>query len=332
MESAMPLERQDAHAFHFLADMLESVEIGLVVLDLDFKVQLWNGFMENHSGLTSTAVREQNIFTLFPELPASWLKRKIDTVVTLKTRAFTSWELRPYLFRFGSSRPITGTSPYMYQNVTISPLAEPDGSIKQVCLMVYDVTDVACSRISLEQANSKLDRLSKTDNLTKLLNRGAWESLLNSEFERFRRYGHDCTLIMLDIDNFKRVNDQYGHQVGDDVIRHLADTMRDCLRHTDHLGRYGGEEFAIILPETSLEGAGVIAERLRASIAAASISSHDMNLSYTISLGVATLHQHTASSQQWLRQADGALYAAKHAGRNQVICAESAAPSAQHPA
>lgn len=317
----MPLATQDAHAFHFLVDMLESVEIGLVVLDLEFKVQLWNGFMENHSGLTSTAVREQNIFLLFPELPAAWLKRKIDTVVMLNTRAFTSWELRPYLFRFGSSRPITGTSPYMYQNVTISPLAEPDGSIKRVCLMVYDVTDVACSRIELEQANAQLNCLSKTDNLTKLLNRGAWESHLNSEFERFRRYGHDCTLILLDIDHFKRVNDQYGHQVGDDVIRHLAKTMRACLRSTDHLGRYGGEEFAILLPETSLQGACVIAERLRQTIAQAEVHSHNANVSYTVSLGIAALHKQTASSQQWLRQADEALYAAKHAGRNQVLCA-----------
>ena len=317
----MPLTRPDAHAFHFLADMLESVEIGLVVLDLAFKVQLWNGFMENHSGLTSTAVRDQNIFSLFPELPTTWLKRKVDTVVTLNTRAFASWELRPYLFRFGSSRPITGTSPYMYQNVTISPLAEPDGTIKRVCLMVYDVTDVACSRIQLEKANAELDRLSKTDNLTKLLNRGAWESLLNSEFARFRRYHHDCTLIMIDIDNFKRVNDQYGHQMGDEVIRHLADTMRTCLRNTDHLGRYGGEEFAIILPETNLEGARIIAERLRETIAQAHIHSNGIDLSYTISLGLATLQPQIASSQDWLRQADEALYAAKHAGRNQVACA-----------
>ena len=191
--------------------------------------------------------------------------------------------------------------------------------------MVYDVTDVACSRLGLEQANTELDRLSKTDNLTKLLNRGAWESLLNSEFERFRRYGHDCTLIMLDIDHFKQVNDQYGHQVGDDVIRHLADTMRHCLRHTEYLGRYGGEECAIILPETSLEGACVIAERLRATIAAATVNSHDTDLSYTVSLGVAALKPQTASSQQWLRQADDALYAAKHGGRNQVVCAENAA-------
>lgn len=316
----MPLATQNAQAFHFLADMLETVEIGLVVLDLDFKVQLWNGFMENHSGLTSTAVREQNIFSLFPDLPQEWLKQKIETVITLNTRAFTSWELRPYLFRFGNSRPITGTSPYMYQNVTISPMTEPNGSIERVCLMVYDVSDEACSRIELEQANTKLNLLNKIDNLTQLLNRGAWDEALNSEFERFQRYGHDCTLMMLDIDNFKMVNDQYGHQTGDQVIRHLADAMRACLRHTDHLGRYGGEEFAVILPETNLDAAHLIAERLRVGIAEAELRSVNSSFKYTISIGIAPLHEQTENVQDWLRQADDALYGAKHAGRNQVVC------------
>ena len=319
----MPISQQDAHAFHFLVDMLESVEIGLVVLDLDYNIQLWNGFMENHSGMTSAAVQSKNLFSLFPELSQAWLKRKIDTVVTLKTRAFTSWELRPHLFRFGNSRPITSISPYMYQNMTISPLAEPDGSVKRVCLMLYDVTDVACSRLALEQANAQLAQLSQTDNLTGLLNRGAWESLLNSEFERFRRYGNKSGLIMLDIDNFKAVNDQYGHLVGDDVIRHLASTIRASLRHTDYPGRYGGEEFAIILPETDADGAQIIAERLRANIARAVVHSHKVTLSYTVSLGVAILAQETPDVSAWLRSADGALYAAKHAGKNQVVCASS---------
>ncbi|MGO1245834.1 MAG: diguanylate cyclase [Oceanisphaera sp.] len=318
----MPLSHQDAHAFHFLIDMLESVEIGLVVLDLNCNVQLWNGFMENHSGMTSTAVRNKNLFQLFPELPKTWLQRKIDTAVTLNTRAFTSWELRPHLFRFGNSRPITGTSPYMYQNMTISPLAEPNGNVQQVCLMLYDVSDVACGRIALEQANKQLAHLSQTDNLTGLLNRGAWEKQLHNEFERFARYGGTQSLIMLDIDNFKAVNDQYGHPVGDDVIRHLAKCIRSSLRHTDHPGRYGGEEFAIILPETELEGAKVIAERLRQCIESAVVHSHNLTLNYTVSLGVAPLTAETSDVDAWLRSADNALYAAKHAGKNQVMGAK----------
>ncbi|MFP2768379.1 GGDEF domain-containing protein [Oceanisphaera sp. KMM 10153] len=314
----MNLDKLDTHAFHFLVDMLESVEIGLVVLDLDFQVQLWNGFMENHSGLTSTAVRDQNLFSLFPELPQTWLRRKVDTVVTLKTRAFTSWELRPYLFRFGTSRPVTGTEPVMYQNLTISPLAEPDGSIKRVCLMIYDVTDVASSRLALEQANKQLSRLSITDNMTGLLNRAAWENLLDSEFARYQRYCHPCSLVMIDVDNFKSINDQYGHPAGDEVIRHLAATIRAAQRRTDHSGRYGGEEFGIILPETDGEGAMVIVERLRQAIEAAVVKTQHIEIRYTISAGIATLDKTIPHATTWLLQADNALYAAKRAGKNRT--------------
>ncbi|MBR9858793.1 MAG: GGDEF domain-containing protein [Gammaproteobacteria bacterium] len=314
----MSLDKLDAHAFHFLVDMLESVEIGLVVLDLDFQIQLWNGFMENHSGLTSTAVRDQNLFALFPDLPQTWLRRKVDTVVTLKTRAFTSWELRPYLFRFGTTRPVTGTEPVMYQNLTISPLAEPDGSVKRVCLMIYDVTDVASSRLALEQANKQLARLSITDNLTGLLNRGAWENLLDTEFSRYQRYGHPCSLVLIDIDNFKSINDRYGHPAGDEVIRHLAATIRAVLRNTDQSGRYGGEEFGIILPETDAEGAVVIAERLRLAIETAIVTTQNIEIRYTISSGVATLNKSIPHATEWLRQSDNALYAAKHAGKNRT--------------
>lgn len=314
----MSLDKLDAHAFHFLVDMLESVEIGLVVLDLDFQIQLWNGFMENHSGLTSTAVRDKNLFALFPDLPQTWLRRKVDTVVTLKTRAFTSWELRPYLFRFGTTRPVTGTEPVMYQNLTISPLAEPDGCVKRVCLMIYDVTDVASSRLALEQANKQLARLSITDKLTGLLNRGAWENLLDSEFSRYQRYGHPGSLVLIDIDNFKLINDRYGHPAGDEVIRHLAATIRAILRSTDQSGRYGGEEFGIILPETDTEGAMVIVERLRLAIETAVVTTQNIEIRYTISSGIATLNKSITHATEWLSQSDNALYAAKHGGKNRT--------------
>lgn len=310
---------QDAYAFHWLVDMLESVEIGLVVIDLDFRVQLWNGFMENHSGRTSTAVRDNNLFSLFPELPETWLRRKVDTVVTLNTKAFTTWEQRPYLFRFRNTRPITGTQEYMFQNLTISPLSEPDGRVGRVCLMVYDVTDVASSRLALEQANEQLARLSMTDRLTGLLNRCTWENLVDAEFARFRRYGHRSSLVMFDIDNFKLINDRYGHLAGDEVIRHVAATTRANLRHSDQAGRYGGEEFGIILPETDLDGAGIISERIRQAIAASVVTAQGIDIRYTISLGVASLTDGPKNYMEWLRQADEALYAAKHGGKNRVV-------------
>jgi diguanylate cyclase (GGDEF)-like protein/PAS domain S-box-containing protein len=304
--------------FHWLVDMLETIEVGLVVLDRQYRVHAWNGFMENHSGLTGTRVRERNLFELFPDLPTQWLKRKIDTVLQLNTRTFSSWEQRPYLFRFPNCRPITGTESFMYQNVTICPLASADGSRGHVCILIYDATETAASRRGLERANAQLEKLSQTDRLTGLLNRGAWENLLIGEFERYRRYQHECAVVMFDIDHFKPVNDTYGHQVGDDVIRHTSQTLRNNLRQTDLGGRYGGEEFGVILPETDERGAGVFCERVREQIANAVVETHGEKIRYTISLGVALLDRSMPDYLHWLEAADKALYEAKENGRNQV--------------
>lgn len=315
----MSANNNDAKVFHWLMDMLESVEMGLVVIDTEYRVQVWNGFMENHSGITATRIRDRNLFEVFPDLPEAWLRRKVESVVMLNTRAFTSWEQRPYLFRFRNTRPITGTEEFMFQNLTISPLTATDGTIEKICLMVYDVTDVAAGRLALEKANAQLEKLSMTDRLTGLLNRGTWENLVDAEFERFRRYGNPSCLVMFDIDHFKKVNDTHGHLAGDEVIRHTAAVIRSSLRQADRAGRYGGEEFGIILPETDLAGARIICERIRETIAESTVKTTVADIRYTISMGVAQLDEKAENYMQWLAHADEALYQAKEGGRNQVV-------------
>ena len=315
----MAIKEIGASTFHWLVDMLESVEVGLVVLDLDFRVQAWNGFMEHHSGITASKIREQVLFDVFPDIPKAWLTRKVDSVAMLNTRAFTSWEQRPYLFRFRNTRPITGTEDFMYQNLTISPLSGPDGQVEKICLMVYDVTDIATSKRALETANEQLAKLSMTDRLTGLLNRGTWENLIDAEYERYRRYGHNTCLIMFDIDHFKAVNDTYGHLAGDEVIKYTAKVMKDNLRQSDSPGRYGGEEFGIILPETDAEGARVICERIREAIQNSTVQTTAAPIQYTVSIGIAPLTDRPENHMQWLQQADEALYAAKEGGRNRVV-------------
>ncbi|MBS3805535.1 MAG: GGDEF domain-containing protein [Oleiphilaceae bacterium] len=299
--------------------MLETVEMGLVVLDLNYNVQVWNGFMENHSGITASRIQDQNLFGMFPDLPETWLKRKVESVALLNTRAFTSWEQRPYLFPFRNTRPITGTETFMYQNLTISPLTGCDGKIDKICLVIYDVTNVATGRLALERANEQLEKLSMTDRLTGLLNRGTWENLLDAEFERYRRYHHPSTVVMFDIDHFKKVNDTHGHLPGDEVIKHTAEVLRKNLRQSDMAGRYGGEEFGIILPETNAEGAGVICERIRQVIEESVVSTSVADIQYTVSIGVAPLTDEPENYMQWLEQADNALYEAKESGRNKVV-------------
>lgn len=310
---------QDANEFHWLMDMLESVEVGLVVLDLDFHVQAWNGFMEHHSGITASQIRDKVLFEVFPDIPEAWLTRKVDAVAMLNTRAFTSWEQRPYLFKFRNTRPITGTEEYMFQNLTISPITAPNGEVEKVCLLIYDVTEFASSKRALERANEQLAKLSMTDRLTGLLNRGTWENLVDAEYERFRRYGQATSLVMFDIDHFKPVNDTYGHLAGDEVIRHTAEVTRNNIRQSDSAGRYGGEEFGIILPETDAESARVICERIREAIESSTVSTTAGDIRYTVSMGIAQLTETPENYMQWMQKADEALYKAKDSGRNKVV-------------
>jgi len=308
----------DIKEFHWLMDMLQTIDVGLVVLDRNFQVKVWNGFMENHSGLSALQVKDQDIFSLFDELPEDWLRHKSNSVFMLKSRSFMTWEQRPYLFKFKNYRPITGTEEFMYQNITMSPLMSADGVVNHIAIIIYDVTDIASNRKALESANLELEKLSRTDKLTQLNNRGFWEECLTLEFSRYKRYESTCSVVMFDIDHFKRVNDTYGHQAGDEVIRLVSKVLRDNLRQTDIAGRYGGEEFGVILGNTDAEAAVVFCERLRKQIEALKVVHEDQTIKFTISLGISQADMSLTDYKTWLEQADQALYASKEGGRNQT--------------
>lgn len=304
--------------FHWLMDVLQNIDVGLIVLDLDMNIKLWNSFMQNHSAKLPSDVLDRNLFDIFKELPEAWFRRKLQSVTVLQNAAFTTWEQRPYLFRFNNYRPVTGMAEYMYQNCTILPLTDARGQVNHICLIVYDVTEVAVNRMQLQKANVQLQRISRTDGLTGLLNRKTWENHLIQEFKRFQRYKHSTSLIMFDIDHFKKVNDGYGHPAGDEVIRHAAQTLLQNLRDSDIAGRYGGEEFAVILVDTDAAGALIVAERIRTAIEASSVHYEEFVLNYTISLGICELSSKIRNSTLWIEGADKGLYNAKRGGRNQT--------------
>lgn len=135
---------------HLLNQLLQTLDNGLIMLDKNYRITLWNGYMENHSNILTSHARGRNLFELFPELPAAWLKRKIDSVFRLQTRTFCTWEEHPQIFNFTSTRPLTGHSSMMYQNITLIPLMGLDGQVAQICMQVFDVTDVATRKIALE--------------------------------------------------------------------------------------------------------------------------------------------------------------------------------------
>jgi PAS domain S-box-containing protein len=139
---------------HWLLDIVQCLDVGVVVLDRDYRIEVWNSFMQNHSGLGPDEVHGQRLFELFAEIDEAWFRRKVETVVQLGTRAFSLWEQRPYLMRFKNYQPITGEEDFMYQNLTLLPLASASGAIEHLCLVIYDVTAIARYK---RLANSRAD-------------------------------------------------------------------------------------------------------------------------------------------------------------------------------
>jgi diguanylate cyclase (GGDEF)-like protein/PAS domain S-box-containing protein len=176
------------------------------------------------------------------------------------------------------------------------------------------------ARVELEQANVELARLAATDPLTGLVNRRQADALFGRELARCRRHPSPLSLIMLDIDHFKAVNDTHGHKVGDAVLMQLAGRLKTRLRATDVVARYGGEEFLLILPDTDRAGAKALAETLRQGIEDAPLECGDLRISLTVSMGVTTLPAGQGlAADVLLRRSDEALYAAKRAGRNRAV-------------
>lgn len=174
----------------------------------------------------------------------------------------------------------------------------------------------------MSQLSRQLEQEARTDPMTGLSNRRYWTEWLTREFERARRYGYPLSCSLVDLDHFKKVNDAYGHDVGDAVLIELTRLMRRNVRPSDHLCRYGGEEFTILLPQTDLDGAVEQAERLRRALAAALIESHQKSIQVTASIGVACFPGPSIfTAEDLVRAADQTMYVAKRSGRNAVAAA-----------
>lgn len=171
----------------------------------------------------------------------------------------------------------------------------------------------------IQGAHQRLADLAIRDSLTGLRNNGEFHRLLTAEIARSRRYQHSFTVLMLDIDHFKRINDNFGHPAGDAALRHLAAVLVSGLRPVDCVARYGGEEFAMILPETALPGAIQVAERLCRTIFESPLKIGTLQtIDMSVSIGLAIFPEHASSGPKLIALADRALYEAKRAGRNRV--------------
>jgi diguanylate cyclase (GGDEF)-like protein len=205
---------------------------------------------------------------------------------------------------------------WVWAEINVEPHHDVHGNL----IGLHGVTRNITERKRLEQ---KLQIQATTDGLTGIFNREHFWTRANEELQRIQRYGGVCSLLMVDIDHFKQVNDTYGHAVGDAVLQWITRLCREAIRDTDLFGRVGGEEFAILLLETDAAGAVAVAERLRQSI----YDNHFVNdegigIPLRVSVGVAEYQKATESLSELMVRADKALYRAKSEGRNKVVEAE----------
>ncbi len=306
--------------------ILDTLNQGLAVIDRGLRVVLWNRWMELHSGLERSQVLGRVITEIFPDLSGKGFTWKAQQVFKLGNYAFFSQKLHHYLFPLTSVQYLQNRFERMQQNAVLAPLRGPDGQVEHVCVSVSDATDMVMYQERLEETSRRLEQMSQTDHLTQVANRRHLFDRLSQEISRAQRLQEPLSLTILDVDHFKQVNDTHGHVCGDQVLMQLATLLRESLRRYDLVGRYGGEEFCLVLPNTRLDDALHLVDRLRQTV-----SEREFNcnggapavLRITVSAGIASSEQAPdASADQLLCLADEALYRAKTTGRNrsEVSC------------
>ena len=293
-----------------LRTIVDDLNYGIVVLDQEQRVKFTNRAFRRFWRVPDELADSQQTF-----LKLMYHGRSMTAYAVSADKLGNYVAKQLDLIRTGEERPLT----IRLRNGEVIQFrcrALPDGGR----LLTYgNVSELA------EEAEVH-ERLACSDGLTGLNNRRHFQVLANNEWTRFQRYKRPLALLMIDIDKFKSVNDTYGHDVGDEVIKAVAGVLQNNKRTTDIAGRLGGEEFALLLPEATPDNAILVAERFRQLVANLVISAGDVRVPVTISVGAAVCDAETSGIEELLKQADVALYEAKRTGRNRVCRAETASP------
>jgi len=206
---------------------------------------------------------------------------------------------------------LPGDAQVLFQ-MKITEMRDKNGRTGGRFVLINDISE-------MKRSQKRLTEMATIDFLTGIFNRQHFINQAEEELLHCTNNRRSCAIILLDVDLFKTVNDTYGHQVGDQVLKHIVDVCRSSIRRVDIMGRYGGEEFVILLPESPLEGALLVAERVRLAVAQSAFAVAQENILVTVSLGVAISNpDEFMTLDQLLEQADQALYLSKNGGRNRV--------------
>jgi len=292
--------------------ILDVLNMGIVIIDSQYTILEWNRWMEIHSGILSKDIEGSILFHHFPQLSNPGFIRGFKSVMKFGNYVYFSQKLHNYLFPFKITGQYAQYYDFMQQSCTMTPLVGSDGKTEKVVLSVNDVTE----SVYLEKS---LKMMTQQDGLTGIYNRRFLDLRLEEEYKRYMRSGRSFSLLMIDIDNFKKVNDSYGHQFGDQVLKVIAVCCSSSVRGSDIVARFGGEEFTIALMDSDVKGALAFAERLRMKIEQTRVTNENgVSISVTASIGIASIEQSLAEHKQILGNADKALYASKESGKNCV--------------
>jgi diguanylate cyclase (GGDEF)-like protein/PAS domain S-box-containing protein len=212
----------------------------------------------------------------------------------------------------------------IWMEISTYPILDEDGSVSHTIEYTRDITDRKRSEEGKQLLIEKLEYLSSTDGLTGLMNRRALTDSLLYEIDRAKRYNSELSLILCDIDNFKEINDACGHDAGDQALQAIAAALKTILRKADLAGRYGGDEFMLILPQTSIKGAEKIADKVLSAVRNAEMSfTEDKSIRLSLSVGLSSLEADIDTPDSLIKRTDEAMYASKQGGRDRVSTVNS---------
>ncbi len=289
--------------------ILDTIENGILILESDLTILFWNRWLVINTGINKDTAQGCRLDELFPNASFKLLKRKVKISLKLQSSTFTNSTVDKFIIPIELKKITKSIFHYMRQDAVITPLND-----KQVSVVIYDTSPLLEARATINEQLALVQKQATTDALTGCYNKQMFNTLLSAESSRAMRYGSIFTLIIFDIDNFKSVNDTYGHLVGDQVLKALAKLANNCIRNSDIFARWGGEEFTILLPETNLTNGAIVADKIRSVIASYDCGDPGHK---TCSFGVAEFFPED-STNTLVSRADEALYFAKNNGKNQV--------------
>lgn len=295
----------------YLQSILDTALEAILTMNMNGNIELVNPAVEHMFGYTKDELIGKNVSLLMPDSIGSIHQNMVDNYINTNKNKMTGRKIEVEAKRKdGSTFPVS---------ISVSDNIINDKHI--FTSVMSDITEQRHMTDALKQKNTELTYLSSHDELTGIYNRRSVNEYLLREWDRAHRQKTEISVLMIDVDNFKKYNDNYGHLAGDNCLQRIAKTMqRNLHRPADYLGRFGGEEFIVVLPETGIQGATEVAEHLRNTVEMLKIPHKESKFDYvTTSIGIAsTMPKKTKNYEQLISCADNALYQAKEQGRNCV--------------